>query len=226
MGFRHVTGVDIKERAIALARLRAAEQGLCEETVRFRIVDSDHPVPGDDAYDLVILNAVLEHLTPGKRATILPVLWRALRPGGHLLIHETPNRLFPIDRHMTGLPGLPWMPLGVKRAYLRLVGELPPDGGMTELCRTGIHGSTIFEIRRALPRNEVEDRSAIQDPHGTELTVTGRPRGALEALSIRVLRAYLRLLEPLLTRIGLATTHLYPFLLVCLRKMPQAGGGN
>jgi len=224
MGFRHVTGADINEESIALARRRAAEEGFAEDVVTFRAIAPGDTSLGEAAYDLVVLNAVLEHLTPGERTHILAALWRALRPGGHLLIHETPNRLFPIDRHTTGLPGLPWMPVALKWAYLRLSGRLPSDAGLTELFRTGIHGSTIFEIRRALPRNEVEDRSAIQDPQVTELTTTGRPRGGLEALCIRGLRGHLRLLRPLLARVGLATTHLYPFLLVCLRKRPQGGG--
>jgi hypothetical protein len=173
---------------------------------------------------MVILNAVLEHLTPAERVQLLPALWRALRPGGHLLIHETPNRLFPVDRHTTGLVGLPWLPIGMKRRYARLAGRLPADTGTTGFFRTGIHGSTIFEIRRALPRGEVEDWSDRQDPGQVELTATGRERRGAEQLCIHLFRAGLRMLKPVLSSCGLAAVHLYPFLLVCLHKRADSAG--
>ena len=221
MGFRHVTGVDINEESIALARRRASEHGFCEEILKFLAVSEGDTSLGEAGYDLVILNAVLEHMTPAERSGILPALWRALRPGGHLLIHETPNRLFPIDRHTTGLVGLPWLPVAAKRLCARLSGRVRADLGPTGFFRTGIHGATIFDIRSALPPAEVEDLSDLQDPHQTELTATGRPRYGAEKLLIALFRGGLRLLKPVLARFGVAAVHLYPFLLVCLRKRTQ-----
>jgi SAM-dependent methyltransferase len=218
MGFTHVTGLEINEGSVALARRRAGEHGFPQEVVKFLAISTGDTSLGDAGYDLVILNAVLEHLTPGERDSLLPALWRALRPGGHLLIHETPNRLFPIDRHTTGLIGLPWLPIGLKKLCARLSGRVPAGIGQTGFYRTGTHGATIFEIRGALPPGEVEDLSGLQDPEQTELTATGRTRRGAEKLLISFLRISLMLLKPVLARFGFAVVHLYPFLLVCLRK--------
>jgi hypothetical protein len=46
--------------------------------------------------------------------------WRVVRPGGHLVILDTPNRAFPLETHSIGLPAVQWLPARVAFAYARL----------------------------------------------------------------------------------------------------------
>lgn len=200
LGFGSVTGVDVDAASVGLARRRASERGL---PIPFETALPPGPV------DLVLANAVLEHMTPEERESVVRDLWGRLRPGGHLIVQETPNRFFPIDRHTTGWPLVPWLPLGIKLRFARA-----PD--RTAAFRTGIHGVTISDFDAWIPPAEREDRSAEADPEMTELTVTGRPRGPLEHLAIGALAVAIGTASALS---GLAPPHLYPYLLVCFRKV-------
>lgn len=72
-----------------------------------------------EAYDLIVLDNVLEHL-PGQHAALAAIA-RALRVGGVLYV-LVPNRLWPIEHHY-GLPFLSYVPLRAANAYLRLTGR-------------------------------------------------------------------------------------------------------
>jgi len=50
----------------------------------------------DEAFDVVVLNEVIEHVRD-DRATIAEA-FRAIRPGGHIVIYA-PNRLYPFETH-------------------------------------------------------------------------------------------------------------------------------
>jgi SAM-dependent methyltransferase len=202
LGFAQVTGTDINERSIGLARRRAAERGLPS---RFTTALPDGP------FDLVFCNAVLEHMTPEERARTVRDLWSRVAPGGHFLVQETPNRLFPIDRHTTGRPLVPWLPLPLK---LRLAHR----PGRTEAFRTGIHGVSMSDFDRWIPRPERIDRSREADPRLEALTVTGRARGTGASVAIGMLRVLIRALAGLTDR---PAPHFYPYLLVCFRKRPD-----
>ncbi|NQT17971.1 MAG: class I SAM-dependent methyltransferase [Planctomycetes bacterium] len=69
-----------------------------------------------EAYDLVVLDNVLEHLPDQPRA--LEILSAALRRGGVLYL-LVPNKLWPIEVHY-GLPFLGYLPLRLANRYLRL----------------------------------------------------------------------------------------------------------
>jgi SAM-dependent methyltransferase len=69
-----------------------------------------------DAYDLVVLDNVYEHLP--YHALALFNVSRALRPGG-VLYMVIPNRAWPIEAHYR-LPFLAWLRLPLANAYLRL----------------------------------------------------------------------------------------------------------
>jgi 2-polyprenyl-3-methyl-5-hydroxy-6-metoxy-1,4-benzoquinol methylase len=78
-----VTGVDMDEVALALAREDAAGRGLAN--VEFRaanVSDWDEP----DAYDLVYSRFLVEHLSGPDGH--LRRMWRAVRPGGALAVED------------------------------------------------------------------------------------------------------------------------------------------
>jgi SAM-dependent methyltransferase len=199
LGYGDVVGVDVDARSVELARRRAAER---EVRARFETALPAGP------FDLILCNAVLEHLTPEERASTVRELWARLRPGGHLVVQETPNRRFPIDRHTTGRALVPWLPLGLKLALARAADR-------TAAFRTGIHGVSPSDFDEWIPPGEREDRSKEADPELEELTATGRTRGRLERAAIGVFAAAVRGLSAVT---GRPPAHFYPYLLVCFRK--------
>ena len=62
-------------------------------------------------FDVIILYAVLEHLTIEEKLTTLRICWDHLADDGHLFIGEAPNRMLPLDLHSTKLLYFQQMPL-------------------------------------------------------------------------------------------------------------------
>src|SRR4051794_28081192 len=79
-----------------------------------------------------------------------------LRPGGYLFINDTPNRLWPQDSGITGLPLLPWTPAGSRIAYelavrLKRYEDAPfKTKGPVGLEESGAWGCTYWELWNAL----------------------------------------------------------------------------
>jgi SAM-dependent methyltransferase len=76
-GYRHLTGIDLSERAIDLARRR----GLTDVAV----MDGADLQFADASFDLLIASDVLEHIDDEDRA--LREWSRVLRPGGQIIIY-------------------------------------------------------------------------------------------------------------------------------------------
>ena len=100
----HVVGIDIDRGSLTLAQIRAKAFGA--ENVTFQQVS-----PGSfttslpySPYDLVLLYAVLEHQTIEERISTIQESWRCLKPGGIMVVCESPNRLAWFDYHTTDLP--------------------------------------------------------------------------------------------------------------------------
>jgi ubiquinone/menaquinone biosynthesis C-methylase UbiE len=85
-----VAGVDFSEAAVEITRQTLASYPNAD--VRQGDVTA-LPWP-DDSFDLVQNSDVLEHLDPPQTVPALAELHRVLKPGGYLLVHTAPNRLF------------------------------------------------------------------------------------------------------------------------------------
>lgn len=87
----------------------------------FRAAGVESLGTGDDdgAFDVVVLDNVLEHLPDQHLA--LERVSRCLRPGGVAYI-LVPNKLWPIEAHYS-LPFLSYLPLPLATRYLRLSGR-------------------------------------------------------------------------------------------------------
>lgn len=105
---RHVYGYDIEERLTNAAAARAAVMGLANVSARAvkpqALIEQVVSAHGGEGIDVVLLYAVLEHCTPSECLETLRATWRLLRPGGHLVVVETPNRLGYLDSHTSKLP--------------------------------------------------------------------------------------------------------------------------
>jgi SAM-dependent methyltransferase len=124
---RDVIGYDIDASSIAGAHARFAILGL--QNASAHLIDPDfvtrsradggasfaaaHP----DGCDVILLFAVAEHLLQRERIAYLRAFWRALRPGGFLIVVDTPNRLCLWDYHTSFLPFFHLLPEEIAIQY-------------------------------------------------------------------------------------------------------------
>ncbi len=111
-----------------------------------------------DDIDLLILYAVLEHLTLEEREEILALAGRVAARGGAVYVEECPNRLIRFDNHSFRLPFVQWLPLPLMRKYIAdksnreklvdMVGEA--DDPETMLFRAGV-GLSFHEFELFWP---------------------------------------------------------------------------
>ena len=117
--FTSVLGLDIIEAEAEAARDRCRLMGVknCE-------FDAQSPEAILDrcereSYDVIVLHAVVEHLLEAEKLDYLRRLWKALVPGGHLFVVETPNRYAYFDGHTFSQPFLHLLPDEILRPMLR-----------------------------------------------------------------------------------------------------------
>jgi len=220
-----VTGVEPDAQLAQAAALRVVEDGL-EQTARvLHVPDTSHlPFP-DEAFEICVCNAVMEHIAPRARGGYVREIWRVLQPGGYLYITETPNRLSPYDGHTTHLWGVPWMPLGLARRYAIWRGRVEPDKSAADLVAMGMRGATYWEIAGALhgqPFAVVRPRGKDEIEGSVDLV---RPQSAPRRALKRGYVAWFRLLDRTFCRwTGIPVAALLPDLTFCLQKLPRPSG--
>ncbi len=158
-----IIGIELDPALLTIARERLEHYRY--PNVRFLQSPSGTQLPGDcGSFDVIVLSAVVEHLLPRERKTILPLLWHAVRAGGVLCVNQTPHRYFPIEAHTTGLPLLNYLPARLALLAARRFSErIDKTESWETLLRRGIRGSTEREIRRNLGPDAVELRPLTGD---------------------------------------------------------------
>jgi 2-polyprenyl-3-methyl-5-hydroxy-6-metoxy-1,4-benzoquinol methylase len=142
-----IVGIELEPRLLELARLRARHFG--RTSLKLLQSPAGDSLPADlGEFDFIMFNAVFEHLLPNERRTLLPRVWRHLRPGGVLFLNQTPWRWSPVELHTTqGMPLINYLPdrvtLWAARRYCR---RMAPDESWESMLRRGIRGGTVPEI--------------------------------------------------------------------------------
>ena len=113
--FRHVTGIDIDEAAVAYAKENSTETNL-----EFHVMDALNTSFASNRFDIVVCNQMYEHV-PDARA-LMDEIRRVLIPGGVCYFGAT-NRLKVIETHYGRLPFLSYFPKPLANLYLRLLGR-------------------------------------------------------------------------------------------------------
>jgi ubiquinone/menaquinone biosynthesis C-methylase UbiE len=109
-GARRVVGVEVLGERIPEGNEMLSEAGFSEQQIHLLHVPDTRKLPfEDEAFDFVLAQAVLEHI-PQPRHLHLREMWRVLRPGGHMIIAETPNKYYPKEIHTTKLWFNHWLP--------------------------------------------------------------------------------------------------------------------
>jgi len=148
-----IFGVELQERLLGLARLRAEHYGLDNLTLLHSPAPDRLPqeIP---KVDFVVLCAVYEHLLPNERPALLLQLWERLARGGILFLNQTPDRRFPIETHTTGLPLINYLPGPIALLCARRFSRREVHADSWEsLLRKGIRGATPSEVLRILSRS-------------------------------------------------------------------------
>lgn len=121
--FRSYVGVDLDPEVITFARRAAAMTG--RTNLEFHAGNAADVVRDPTRYglrgriDVVVLYAVVEHLTPAERRQVLGLCREILRDGGMLVLCETPNRLIPHDGHSTFLHFFQTLPPEIALEYVK-----------------------------------------------------------------------------------------------------------
>ncbi len=160
-----LTGVELDPASLGIAQARVGHYGL----TKVNLFPSTGPAclpAGLGEFDLINLNAVIEHLLPEERKNLLPQLWATLKPGGFLLVSETPYRFCLFEAHTTGLPLINFLPdFAVQQLAGRFSKRVEPKESWPALLRKGIRGATVREVLAGLDAS----------PHGSLLA---KPRSA------------------------------------------------
>lgn len=216
LGATEVHGVEIDGALARLARLRARDSGIGDAITIHHFERTDKLPFDDGAFDIVICNAVLEHIHPRLRGAHLREVWRVLKGGGFLFVFETPNRLWPIDSHTTGLPLVPYLPVGLARRYaIRFSRRVSRDDSVEELIERGIRGATYWEISRHLAGGRYMPNNDIDRYFGHAPAFESPLKRSLKAAA----RVGYRLLEGTVCRaLRVPVAALLPGLSLCFRK--------
>jgi 2-polyprenyl-3-methyl-5-hydroxy-6-metoxy-1,4-benzoquinol methylase len=145
-----IVGVELVHEYLSVCEHRAEFYGY--DNVKFLLTSNPNTLPeGLKDFDYIILSAVYEHLLPGERTMLLPVIWSHLKPGGTLFINQTPNILFPFESHTSNLPLINYLPdSSAMRLAKRFSRRISQEETWETLLRRGIRGGSLGEIIKIL----------------------------------------------------------------------------
>jgi ubiquinone/menaquinone biosynthesis C-methylase UbiE len=147
-----VAAIDYSEAAIEITRETLSEYP--DSDIRVGDVTA-LPWP-DQSFDRVQFSDVIEHLDPPQTVPALSEFRRVLRPGGYLLVHTAPNRLF-MD---VGWP--------LVRPVLRLLGHTEVVERVDDFFRLSVNyhvnEQSVHSLRRALRAAGFTDPRVWIDP--------------------------------------------------------------
>ena len=147
LGAASVVGVEPEAWRVARGRDIMAALGLSDRISLRHVEDTRHLDFPDKSFEVVLANAVFEHI-PQPRRDYVRELWRVLTLGGVLIINETPNKYLPWDFHTTNLPFLNWIPRPVARQLAVWSGRSRSD---QDWDRSGWRGMGYYEFVGAIP---------------------------------------------------------------------------
>ena len=173
-----IAGVDYSEAAVEITRETLSDYP--DSDIRVGDV-TNLPWP-DASFDRVQFSDVIEHLDPPQTVPALAEFHRVLRPGGYLLCHTAPNRLF-MD---VGWP--------LTRPALRLLGHGEVVDGVDGWFRLAeeyhVNEQSVHSLRRALREAGFESPRVWIDPDvmrsGQYHLISGLEEGRLMGLARRV----------------------------------------
>jgi hypothetical protein len=124
-GGRHAILVELDERRLDAARTIARHLGV-EDRCSFRAERLQDIALTDNSVEIFSSVETLEHV---GRGNIRDSVRNMARIAQHAVILTTPNFIFPVVAHDTGLPLAHWLPAGLRRRYAAAAGRAQLDRG-------------------------------------------------------------------------------------------------
>lgn len=166
-----IDAYDICNNALEAARKRAFLLGV--DNINFHLLDScwaksstiiNNFLQNVPKADVILLMALLEHLTIDERINLLRGVWNILEEGNIVIIYETPNRLGFFDWHSFLLPFFNSLPdqlalLYASKSPRKFFADQFKEEDVEELYRFG-RGVSYHEFELAIDLNEL---SVIND---------------------------------------------------------------
>ena len=137
----------------------------------------------------MLLIALLEHLTPVERINVLRATWSLLRPGGILVVYETPNRLTMRDWHTMEAELLDWLP----DELAQTCHGGPSNRQTLEAATDPVHHALPPRPWRELPRVRTRHRTDSFDVVGDSSQLAMRTALAEPGHEARLLESFERL---------------------------------
>jgi len=222
LGGKKIIGVDSSKDAIAIARLRARDYSLASKLDFFYLRETRILPFKDASFSVIFCTGVIEHIPIEERGAYIAELWRLLAAGGYLIFHDTPNRLWPIDSHTTGLPLVPYMPLKLAWKFAAKCSKrIRPDVSLEELIASGFRGSTYWQILNPIrhQRPIVLNKTVDNDIDAFFEIHLSRGPSLLKRVMIITLRTFYKVIQLVLLRpAGLPACAFLPWLTICLQK--------
>jgi len=145
---KRVVAVDFHQASLHVLRQRLVEDGFDHKVDVVEVNCSLDKLNDLSAkFDVIVCYGVLEHMLPGERATGINQMWKLLKPQGHLVVYETPNRLYPFDYHTTQLWLWSWLPPPIALLYGKAFGRFKSTLNLSGMYREG-YGYTFYEIKK------------------------------------------------------------------------------
>jgi len=154
-----VLASDVHEASLEVARARLKGHGLSAQCIL-------HDGMPDGAPDVILMYAVLEHMTLQERLAAISAAWTSLKPGGFIVVVETPNRLWFDDQHTSLENFFHWLPddLALKYAASTSRAEFNEIVTPTQLVR---HGRGVsfhdFEVAMGVSASELPVVSCLTE---------------------------------------------------------------
>jgi len=191
-----LTAIDVVEYQLKVVEIRNRAMGLTNVDLRAMNAADIGDNFEKESFDAVVLFACLEHMTVPERLKSLAGSWDLIPKGGHIVITDTPNRLWYFDDHTSFLPFWHWLPDEMASEYMQRFSprkDLAASIGlatdrMISLHRTG-RGASFHEIELAIaPVNQ------LQILAGKDEFLRGRHAAYMEYWTASDARAYSELM--------------------------------
>ena len=139
----YVIGAEQEWISIRVAVKRSASLGLQEQCSFVRIpflsVKNQLRLPFSNCqFDVVTLIGVLEHMLPSELDYCSREIERVVKPGGRVVVFDTPNRWHPFDHHTTKLWFVGWVPVRLARWWAIQRGRIDPFEDFARRGGTGL----------------------------------------------------------------------------------------
>ena len=162
-------GIEIDSKSVAQANANLRRMGIPNARAIHLEANEIERVLEGSRFTLVLLYAVIEHLTLVERQKLLHRIWETLPDNGHIYVGEAPNLAGPVDYHSSRLPYFHMLAIEQRAALFelsnneswkhRVRGEASIECG---LWRNGGHVS-FFDFHQALMPIEQLDRHIVFD---------------------------------------------------------------